>query len=124
MRFDKELVREVLLWLEADERDPQEYKDIQLLGWSQEQIAYTVMILAEGGLIVAEDLSNHDGWDWKARRLTYDGYEYLGTVRDSEVWKTTKSVAEKAGAYSLKLLKEAGKAVINQKLKAIGLQLP
>lgn len=77
----------------------------------------------KGGLIEATDLSDMCNWDWRAQRLTY-GHEYVDTIRDGEVWRKTKEVAGKAGAFSLQLLLESGKAVIKQELVKYGVHLP
>ena len=124
MKLDKDLVREILLALEADDGDPREFKDIELPGRTPEQIAYTVCILAEGGLIEATDLSTMDGWDCRAQRLTYAGHEYVDTIRDREVWRKTKEIANKAGAFSLQMLIETGKTVVKQELAKYGVHLP
>jgi hypothetical protein len=124
VKLDKDLVREVLLKLEADDSDPMTLKDLDITEWPREQLAYTVCLLAEGGLIDAIDLSSFDGYDWRATRLTFTGHEYLETIRDSEVWRKTKEVANKTGVYSLQVLMEAGKMVVKQKLIEHGIHLP
>lgn len=124
VKLDKDLVREVLLKLEADDSDPRDWKDLDITEWPREQVAYTISVLADGGLIEAEELSSHDSYDWRATRLTFQGHEYLETIRDSEVWRTTKEVANKTGVYSLQVLMEAGKMVVKQKLMEHGIHLP
>nr|WP_240997928.1 DUF2513 domain-containing protein [Pseudomonas viridiflava] len=39
-------------------------------------------------------------FDWRPKRLTIRGHEFLDTIRDREVWRLTKAGAgaEKAGA--------------------------
>ena len=124
MKLDKDLVREVLLKLEADDSDPMMLKDLDITEWPGEQVAYTVCLLAEGGLIEAINAGNLSTYDWKATRLTFTGHEYLETIRDGEVWRKTKEVANKTGVYSLQVLMEAGKMVVKQKLMEHGIHLP
>jgi hypothetical protein len=76
MKLDKDLVREVLLAVEADEGDPRDWTDMNISGHNQGQVAYHIQILAEGGFLEAEDLGSHDGYDWRAKRLTYEGHEF------------------------------------------------
>ena len=109
MKLDKDLVREVLLKLDADDSDPMTLKDLDITDWPGEQVAYTVCLLAEGGLIEATNTGDLRTYDWKATRLTFTGHEYLETIRDGEVWKKTKEVANKTGVYSLQVLMEAGR---------------
>lgn len=109
MKLDKDLVRDILA-LEADDKNPFGMKDLSFADHSQEEVAYHVCILAEGGFLTAMDLSSNDGYDWRPRRLTYDGHEFLDTIRDGKVWKLTKDTAKKAGVGGLKFLFEVGKS--------------
>jgi len=124
VKLDKDLVREILLALETDDSDPRAPKLLNISGYSYPQIAYTVRILAEGGLIEALNASSFDGFDWKPQRLTYNGHEYLETIRDAEVWRKTKEIANKAGVFSLQVLIEIGKTVVKQELMKYGVHLP
>ena len=123
MKLDKDLVREILLALETDDGDPFGWKDLSFGGHSQEEVAYHVCILAEGGFLTAMDLSTMDGADWRPQRLTYDGHEFLDTIRDNQVWKLTKDTAKKAGVGGLKVLVEVGKSYAKQKLIEHGVHL-
>jgi hypothetical protein len=124
MKLDKDLIRAILLAVEADEGDPREWKTIEIPGYSREQIAYHVCILAEAGFIEAKDLSSNDGYDWRAIRLTYEGHEFLDTIRDGEIWRLTKETAKSAGVTSVKVLFEVGKAYAKQKLIEHGVHIP
>lgn len=115
MKLDKDLVREILLQVEASP-DPREWIDLNISGHSQEEIAYHVEILDEAGFIEAQNLSSMSGYDWRAQRLTYEGHEFLDTVRDAEVWRLTKETAKKTGVASIKALFEIGKSYARQKL--------
>ena len=55
--------------------------------------------------------------------LTYDGHEFLDTIRDNQVWKLTKDTAKKAGVGGLKVLVEVGKSYAKQKLIEHGVHL-
>ena len=123
MKLQKELVREILLKLEADEGRPDGWKNIEVSGFTWEQVAYHICILNEGGLVEATDLTTTDGFDWRASRLTYSGHEFVDTVRDGEVWRKTKDFANKAGVYSLQALLEAGKMVLKQELSKHGVPM-
>ena len=51
-----------------------------------------------------------NGYQWKPKRLTYRGHEFLDTIRDEEVWRRTKAGVTKMGGASIELLWEIGKA--------------
>jgi len=61
------------------------------------------------------------GSDWKAKRLTWAGHEFIEAARNDTVWQKTKTVVrEKTGALTLEMLKlgltEMGKALITGKI--------
>lgn len=125
MKLDKDLVREILLIVEASKEDPLGWTQVELEGREALEISYHVMLLHEAGLIVGQDLSTYDGLEWLPKRLTYKGHEFLDTVRDGEVWRRTKAGAEKAGVAGLGVLLELGKAYGKEVLKEkLGIELP
>jgi len=48
---------------------------------------------------------------WHVQAITWNGYEFLETVRDGEVWSLVKEGAQRAGNASLALIWELGKAM-------------
>ena len=122
MKLDKDLVREILLQVEASP-DPQGWIDVAVEGHSREDFAYHVQILDEAGFIEAYELTTMDGYDWRPKRLTYEGHEFLDTVRDGAAWRYTKETAKTIGVGSVKTLYEIGKSYAKQKLIEHGLPL-
>jgi hypothetical protein len=124
MKLDKDLVREILLAIESSKDDPLGWINLNLEGREAADVSYHVMLLHDAGFIVGKDLSDDCGSDWRPRRLTYQGHEFLDTVRDGEVWSLTKAGAEKAGGVGLGLLLELGKAYGKQVVKErLGIEL-
>lgn len=125
MKLDKDLVREIMLIIEASDKTPDSWINITIDGRNEDEISYHVMLLHEGGLIVAHDLSSISDFDWRPKRLTIRGHEFLDTIRDREVWRLTKAGAEKAGGVSLMVMLEIGKAYGKQVLKdRLGIEIP
>ena len=125
MKLDKDLVREILLAIEASDQTPDSWIDLATDSHSEDEVSYHVMLLHEAGLIVAQDLCSMSDFDWRPKRLTIRGHEFLDTVRDGEVWRRTKVGAEKAGVASIGFLLELGKAYGKQVLKErLGIELP
>jgi hypothetical protein len=122
MKLDKDLVREILLQVEASP-DPMEMVNLSIPDHSQEEIAYHVQILDEAGFIEALNLTTMSGYDWRPRRLTYEGHEFLDTIRDAEAWRFTKETAKNAGVAGIKTLFEIGKSYARQKLIEHGVHL-
>ena len=120
MKRDMELVRDILLAIEASNTSPLDRVPLQSPGHSEEEISYHVELLARAGLIDANDASSFDGHCWYAKSLTWNGHEFLDAVRDPEVWRRTKEGASKAGNASIEfiweLAKAYGKHVIKERL--------
>ncbi len=123
MKLDKDLVREILLQVEANP-DPMGWTELEFPGRSDEDVAYQVENLNEAGFLHADNLTSSSGYDWRAKQLTYEGHEFLETVRDPEIWRDTKEAAKKIGSSSVEVLFEIGKNFVKQKLAEHGVHLP
>jgi hypothetical protein len=125
MKLDKDLVRVILLAIEAHDQAPLGWMTLKVDGYTSELVSYHVMLLHEAGFIHAEKLGGLNKFKWEPKRLTYQGHEFLDTVRDGDVWELTKAGAEKVGSASLGLMLELGKAYCKQALKdRLGIELP
>lgn len=79
---------------------------IDIPGFSRVQITHHIRLLDEAGLIDAEDLTNMSGSEWKAKRLTWAGHEFIDAARSDAVWQKTKTtVREKTGVLTFEALK-------------------
>lgn len=116
LKLDKELVREILLAVEAHD-EAQGWMELTIEGRTAKDVSYHVMLLDEAGLLSGISLGGMNIFEWQPKRLTYKGHEFLDTVRDPEVWRRTKEGAEKAGGAGLGILVEIGKAYGKQILK-------
>lgn len=119
---DMDLIRDLLLRIERGERS---------FNTVAEEIAEALGI--DGGMPAREaaGLENHlhlledagfvkfqkdlSGC-WYAERITWDGHEFLMTIRDNEVWRKTKDAASKVGGASVAFLWEIAKAEVKTKL--------
>jgi len=122
MKREMDSVREILLQIEAYDQ-PRGWVTLTVPSHTAKEIAYHVQILDEAGFIEADNLSDTSGYDWQAKRLTYEGHEFLDTVRDAEAWRFTKETAKKAGVSSLTALFEIAKSYARQKLIEHGVHL-
>jgi hypothetical protein len=123
MRLDKDLVRTILIAIEASDTDPLSGVDVRIPDRTEQEISYHIQLLDEARFITAEDLSTLGGYEWRAKRLTYNGHEFLDDIRDSRVWTETKKIAEDIGAGSVHMLFEIAKAYLTQQIRGYGLHL-
>ena len=107
MKRNMDLARRILFSIEESEHSPLELIDLNYPEhYSSEEVAYHVMILAEGGLIEAQDLSTMDGFDCKPKRLTWHGHEFLDAARSDTLWEQAKAkMREHTSVFSADLLK-------------------
>lgn len=127
MKLDKDLVREILLAIEADTTDPKKGIDLKIEKLSPQIISYHVELLTEAGFLVSRDHAYlfESVSIWRPARLTYKGHEFIETLRDEEVWGRTRKGAEKVGSAGLGLLFEFGKAYLKEVVKErTGIDLP
>lgn len=105
MKRNMELVKEILSEVEA-RFDGGRPIELDIDGHSPEEISYHVMIMAEGGLLDAIDASARD-FDWRARRLTWQGHEFLAAARNDTVWrKALQLVKDKGASVPFEVLKQ------------------
>lgn len=120
MKLDKDLVRDILLAIEANTEAPVGWITLDIDGRTRDETSYHVVLLAEAEFIEAQDLSTLGEFEWQPTRLTYRGHEFLETIRDGEVWRRTKAGAEKAGNASIgfvwELAKAYGKQVLTERI--------
>jgi hypothetical protein len=105
MKRDLDLVRKILFEVEKSPT-PWGWVNLQIPGYSDEEISYHVKLLADAGLVQAKDLSSTAGFSWKPTALTWEGHEFLDAARNETVWNRTKEeVKQKGGAVSFEVLK-------------------
>jgi uncharacterized protein DUF2513 len=116
MKRDMDLIRLIMIEIEKN-LEPMTWVDVVISGHSYDEIVYHIMLLYEKGLVDANDCSSSDGMDWKAKRLTFDGHEFLDAARSDTVWKKAKErVLSTTGTLTLEALKMALPLVIRQML--------
>jgi Hypothetical protein (DUF2513) len=88
-------------------------KELQVEGYSPEDIDYNLALMRERGLIDVASQTNEGLW---FKRLTWEGHDYLDAVRDPVIWKKTKAALEKVGSFSFDVAKEFAKKLIQSEL--------
>lgn len=126
MKLNKDCVRGILLALEENEKIHASWttenfsKSSYLKDFSSAEIRYCAERLAEGGYLnirtPSDELKSIGAQFFIVDSLSWNGHEFLDTIRDESVWKRTKQVASKAGTTSIPLLLEIGKSILQQNL--------
>jgi len=101
MKRDMDLIRQILLSVEADEHG---FVDkLELLDYTQEQIGYHIYLLGEAGLANVLTTTSHGSKSPKAiiRNLTWAGHEFLDSARENTIWNQAKDKINKIGGATL-----------------------
>ena len=107
MKRDMNLVRKILLEVEANTDGSTPLMTVSVENYSQDQIQYHLAILIDAGLIEAIDTSSASGIGYYPTRLTWEGHEFLDAARSETIWKKAMSSLSKVSeSIALPILKE------------------
>jgi hypothetical protein len=130
MKRDMDLIRELLLRLEALPIPSIGYKiirsdepEMQVEGYTVEQINYHLSLLEQANLINAAGL---DVLGMKVgppgtpfRSLSWAGHDFLDAMRSPDVWDRTKTAAAAVGGFTVDLLVATAKSYLEARLKGV-----
>ncbi|MHB8859327.1 MAG: DUF2513 domain-containing protein [Thermoleophilia bacterium] len=116
MKLDMDLARRILLELEENE-EFMNFQPMHFDGILDEIVSYHIKMLAQAGLVEADDVSTMSGWDWRAKSLTYAGHEFLNAARDEGNWNEAKqTILQKSGALTFGILQSILLTIAERKL--------
>ena len=118
MKRNLNLVREILLrsegltWVDAESAVRLKVGEppLDIPGFSNEEIAYHIRIMTEGGLLLTSGFESNGEWMPDFRGLTWKGHELVDDVRDPKRWKAVMEGAEKYGGAGMEVAWELAKA--------------
>ena len=105
MKRNMDLIRTILLEIEKVNYEGG-WINLQMAGYSDNEVSYHVMLLTEAGLIDAIDLSTNTVFAWAPKRLTWYGHEFIEASRDDTRWEKVKTIMkEKGGGFAFDVMK-------------------
>lgn len=121
MKREPEVIRQLLLDLEACEtRNSFKLETILKLSSNKdaELVAAHVRLMLDAGLLTT--FTDHYGQEHRDRlSISNSGYDFLDSVRDDEVWRKTKAVAEEVKSTAIETFKEIAKGFVTTQLKKL-----
>lgn len=117
MKLNKECVRDVLLCIESNQK-PGIFLQLnnfyqKLEAYSKEDIDYTLLKLKEADYINGKPSYGNDRLvDFSVGSITWDGHQFLDTIRDPKIWSKAKSIGNKLEDISITLLSKIGTNII------------
>jgi hypothetical protein len=122
MKRDMDLIRELLLKLEALPLAmgdvwtiPSDAPALAVPGYGVHQIDYHLSLIWEAGFIDDANASPMFGIGF--RSLTWEGHDFLDSVRDPKIWEKTKKGVEGAGGFTVDLLKDLAKGLVKKQIE-------
>lgn len=122
MKRDMDLVRELLLRLEAIPMPAvggialtYDDKSLAVEGKSVEEVAYALKLIRDAGFLKVTPTQPANGVAFLG--MTWAGHDFVDTIRDPEIWTKTKEGATKAGGFTVDLLADLAKGLIKTQIK-------
>lgn len=121
MKRDMDLIRHLLLVLEAKPGPEMlRSRDIEVEGYSPSEVQYHLNLMFQAELLNGEDVRSTTS-DRLIKvmpfDLTWQGHEFLETVRDPEVWRQAKAGASKAGTAGIEFLLGMAKVLLKNAIR-------
>jgi len=128
MKLNYDCLRKILLIIESELNwdDELNYKYTNLSSlcdnlkdFSRAEIAYASKMAIEADLIEA-NIIDCDSCilDIHYYGLTYEGHQFLDTVRENKVWRKTKDIISSAGGASLSIIKSIATEYLTNYIKS------
>jgi|SRR5690625_4074731 len=118
MKLNHDCVRHLLLAIEKHTTVSKHLNHDEILKLSElepyddEIIIYTAQKLNEAGFINGTfDFFMDDMPHIAISSLTYEGHNFLDTIRDHKVWRKTKETASKLSSVSITVMSEIGVSI-------------
>ena len=121
MKLNHDCVRGVLLAVEElsrlDERNRFVRLSVEVIAQSDyvgvafpdSDVRYAIMKLHEANLLDCQVVSAMGGRDISVESLTFEGHQYLDSIRDETVWKgIKKSIAKAGGSLAFATIQQLG----------------
>ena len=124
MQRDMDLIRDILIYLEALPVPPSSTYTIPLADMAQaihhedlRKIGHHVEMLIDSGLlvVVGRGISGHS--ELLFHRISWAGHDFIDAVRNDVIWAKSKQAAAHAGGWTFDLLFDIARAILRQDIK-------
>lgn len=115
MKLNSELVREAMIYFEEKCSFEKVIvsTNIDINGYTKEDITYTVLKLKEAGYInTGKPCYGYELPIVHISSLTWNGHKFLDTVRDDKVWKKTKDIVNRFTSVSINIIENVATNVL------------
>ena len=116
MKLNHDCVRDILLAVEAAPFKEIDMPQLQsaLPQYSEDDLTYTCLKLDEAGFLIAvfyQFMGDLHPRLQRIKSMTFNGHEFLDTIRDDTNWGKVKNTAKAAGVFSVKALVQIAQGI-------------
>lgn len=116
MRLNHDCVRKLLLFIEENLGFDKELclPNKELCDFTDEEVLYTANKLFDAGYIRVRSYGDFSGATTliKVYDITWEGHQFLDTIRDNQVWLDTKRVLAKVSSASISFVSKIASQVL------------
>lgn len=119
LKLNQDCIRDLLIYLEENlgYKDKIIINSLKLNNYSKEELMYTADRLYEANYINVNICWNMNSTHIiVVTSISYQGHQFLDTIRDNDIWKSTKAKASKIASVSLPIIQELASSFIKLKL--------
>jgi hypothetical protein len=126
MKRDMNLIRELLLKIEARAIPPSvtvalspHDPALAVDGFTADEIGHHLRMLVSARFIETPNNNRPFAGDGSVifRQISWEGHDFLDSVRDPKIWDQTKKGAEAAGGFTADLLKDLAKGLVKKQIE-------
>jgi hypothetical protein len=115
MKRDWEVIRKILVEVEALPSANSQLRSDGLEGVDREVAGFNMGLLIDAGLVSGVSLDTHSSRLCIARRLTWGGCEFLDAIRRDTMWNKIQETAREKGLdLTIDVVKAAAKSLVSQ----------
>lgn len=126
MKRDMDLIRRILLTLEANEGRSLAAAEVAEDDDEIRAVAFHFQLLEEAGFVRANLFTHYDeALNGTLERITWEGYEFLDLLRDqSLINRASKAVGQHVRSMPLSLFAQVLRGMLVEKLREKGIPVP
>jgi len=110
-----DLLRQILL---VCERHPHGYapREVDVAGYSQEQVGYHIHLLGQAGLMRVSEVSGFGSPSPCARAIaiTNSGHDFLDAIREPTRWERIQAAVSRLSGWTIDLVRELALQILKE----------
>ncbi len=120
MKRDFDLIRDLLFQIENGGSSLESYEAFELGERTVEEAGHALVLMYDRGLVKAvrsPEFTSSAFYTFHYISMTWEGHDFLDSVRDPVIWKKTKDGASAAGSFTFDLVKALAKGLAKTKIQ-------